>query len=184
MRHMAMSNEKPFGPDFRNDSNLWFSVWRSISYSWEKHWAQRSENAPAWWLGNHAGLMFRFREIGGFADSYFHGNLVAGSGKLTPYGRKFSDEELEYRKERQEWRRKNPVNFCSPTEELLKADIKKLQDRVKRLREQIEMMAPEGWQSTEELEAYMVHVDNGGTRDDDESALCPGDLTEYLEREK
>lgn len=179
-----MSDEQ-LGPDFRKDVGFWLYVWRSVNYSWERHWSERTEDTDAWWIGRHAGKMFRLRELSGFADSYFHGSLVTGSGKLTPHGRKFSETELENRKETQEWRRNHPINFRSPKEDLLKAENKKLQERVERLRAQISDLCSDGYSSfptDEEIEKMYAHVDSGGESEGECTQLHLGDLTEDMEK--
>lgn len=85
-------------PDFKDDPKLWFYIWQTVNFEWEKAWNIRTDEAPAWWVGRMAGKLFRFREISGLADGYFHGSMAAGSGQLLPQGRKFQDNEFEIRK--------------------------------------------------------------------------------------
>lgn len=95
-----MTEESEYNfPDFNEDPKLWFAIWRSVNWQWEKYWASRTEKTEAWWIGRMAGQIFRLREISGFADAYFHGSLTAGSGELSPKGRKFDEtKEWEHRK--------------------------------------------------------------------------------------
>jgi len=95
-----MTEESEYNfPDFNEDPKLWFAIWRSVNWQWEKYWASRTEKTEAWWIGRMAGQIFRLREISGFADAYFHGSLTAGSGELSPKGRKFDEtKEWKHRK--------------------------------------------------------------------------------------
>lgn len=111
-----MSNQNKDKIEIETDSQFYYSVWRTINWSWEKAWTERSGDAPAWWIGRMAGLIFRFREIFGFADAYYHGSLTAGSGELSPRGRKFRDGEFEIRKSLQKRRKENPPKFSTSEE--------------------------------------------------------------------
>lgn len=92
-----MSNIDHNLPDFKDDPKLWFYIWRTINFQWEKAWQERTDQTEAWWLGHMAGKLFRFREISGFADAYWHGSLTCGSTTLVPQGRKFSETEMKMR---------------------------------------------------------------------------------------
>ena len=95
---MSNNNNKDYGPDFSQDPILWFHIWRTINWSWEKEWDEikRSENSDPAYVGNKAGEMFRFRELSG--EERRHGCLIAGSGELEKTGRKFQDHELAWRR--------------------------------------------------------------------------------------
>jgi len=80
-----------------------------------------------------AGLIFRLREVSGFADNFVHGTMVCGQLNESPKGKKFSgEEEWARRKRTHSWLRSG-VKFASPSEELLKADIAALQKKVAHL---------------------------------------------------
>lgn len=86
-------------PDFKNDHQLWFYIWRTINFQWEKEWSKKTEDTPAWWLGMMAGRLFRFRELSGLEDGYCHGSLTTGSWAMfSEKGRRFQDNEFEIRK--------------------------------------------------------------------------------------
>ena len=39
-----MTEESEYNfPDFNEDPKLWFAIWRSVNWQWEKYWASRTE---------------------------------------------------------------------------------------------------------------------------------------------
>lgn len=163
-------------PDFTNDVDFWLRIWQTISYHWEKAWAERTDDAPPWWVGRTAGRIFRLREISGFADSYFHGSLVAGPC-IDPNHkhRSFDEAEMAWRKKSHESLRRRIFGPQPSRKELV--------EMVKRLRWQVSDLCSDGFSSFptyEEIEETYVHVDDGGTSEGECCNLHPGDLTSKL----
>lgn len=70
---------KFIAPDFKDNEKFWLEIWRSVNFHWEKLWKERPEitdRFSAWWVGNHAGKLFRLREISGM--DYSHGEIMCG----------------------------------------------------------------------------------------------------------
>lgn len=92
---------------------FWLYALRALSVRWERMWQERPATAEDWWVGRHAGLLFRLREIYGGQAAYCHGSMCAPgwlSVREMP-GRRFPDNNFETRKKTLAYRKAHPTQY-------------------------------------------------------------------------